>query len=115
MLVSCLITLGGACSQQFCAAARLLIKFQNRRIREERVFSALIGSFIYKVVMSRKFSFFSHFLKVVKENLNYELLKILLCLYCTASDFLSLIEISVLVISITNEVLGKQVMKVKKL
>ena len=63
--------------------------------------------------MSRKFSFFSHFLKVVKENLNYELLKY--SFVCTASDFLSLIEISILVISITNEALGKQVMKVKKL
>ena len=56
---------------------------------------------------------FSHFLKVVKENLNYELLKY--SFVCTASDFLSLIEISVLVISITNEVLGKQVMKGIKL
>ena len=59
------------------------------------------------------FFFFSHFLKVVKENLNYELLKY--SFVCTASDFLSLIEIRVLVISITNEMLGKQVMKVKKL
>ena len=60
-------------------------------------------------------SFFSHFLKVVKENLNYELLKY--SFVCTACDFLSLIEISILVISISiaNEVLGKQVMKVKKL
>ena len=50
---------------------------------------------------------------MVKENLNYELLKY--SFVCTASDFLPLIEIRVLVISITNEVLGKQVMKGKKL